>query len=296
MGLSLAFNSDFDFYSDNVNKFISFIIGFLMYSAAITIMSCLFTHNLTSSWSKVLNGHFTVEFQSNIDGTKETLTDKQLGEVSAILKSIDEIKSVKRLYDGDILKILEPWLKNSSIPDDFPFPVLFAIESHKDVKLDIMSLTEKLSKVSSGVKIHDHSSWYAPILKISNGLFLFAILLSVFIFIAVCSTVVFITKKTLNYHEDVVKILQLIGANNLYIASQFKRYYFSIGIKASIMSIVLSVLTIFGILHFLSHELDVNMLKYTAVSFGVSVITTILVMITAKSSVIFFLKNDKWIG
>ena len=296
MNLSLAFDSDFDFYRDKVNKFISFIISFLMYSATIAIMSCLFTHNLTSNWSNILNGHLTIEFQSNVNGTKETLTDKQIDDVMNILKDTSGIKSAKRLYDGDILRILEPWLKNASIPDDFPFPMLFSVESQKKSTIDLLLLTEKLSKISSSVKIHDHSNWYAPILKVSDGLFFFATLLSILIFATVCSTVIFITKKTLNSHQDIVKILQLIGANNRYIASQFKRYYFSVGIRASFMSLILSALTILGISLVLSSEFDINILKYLGISFAVPMITTIIVMIASTSSVIFFLKNDKWVG
>lgn len=294
MSLSLRFDSDFDFYSDKINRFISFIIGFLMYSVTIAIMSCVFTQNLTSDWSNTLNGHMSIEFQSNIDGTDETLTEKQKDEIIKIIKSTPGIKSVKKLHESDMLNILEPWLKNASIPDDFPFPTIFDVESEKDARIDLLSLTEKLLKISSGVKIHDHSNWYAPILKISNGLFFFSILLSILIFATVCATVIFIIKKTLNSHEDIVKILQLIGASNQYIASQFKRYYFSVGIKSSIMSTILSGLTICGISLVLSSGYDSNLIKYIIISFIIPILTTIIVMITSKSSVIFFLKNEKW--
>jgi cell division transport system permease protein len=173
---------------------------------------------------------------------------------------------------------------------------MFDVDTNRDAKVDLLLLTEKLSKVSQGVKIHDHSNWYAPILKISNGLFCFAFLLSSLIFATVCATVIFITKKTLNAHEDIVKILQLIGANNAYIASQFKKYYFAIGCKASILSLMLGAATILGITFIVPSEADSRLLTYVAILITMPLITTALLIVTTKKSVIFFLNNDEWIG
>jgi cell division transport system permease protein len=294
--MDLSRNSDFNFSGDKSNKFIPFIIGFLMYSATIAVMSCFFTHSLTSEWSNALNGHMTIEFQANVIGAEEALTEKQKEEVIKVLQSTAGIKSAKLLCETEILKILEPWLSSTSIPDDFPFPTIFDVEAQKNEKIDLLLLTEKLSKISQGAKIHDHANWYAPIVKISNGLFFFAILLSVLIFITVCATVVFITKKTLNTHEDIVKILQLIGANNSYIADQFKKYYFSIGCRASLLSILFSILTVSGIIFISSSGIGIAALKYIIIFLIIPIVTTILVMVTSKNSVVFFLNNDKWIG
>ena len=296
MSLSLRFDSDFNFDGDRINGFIPFIIGFLIYSVTIAMMSAFFTHQLTSEWSDALNGHMTIEFQSNVVGDSEALTDKQKEEVSEIIKSTPGIKRVKKLQETEILKILEPWLNSTSIPDDFPFPTIFDVESDRETKIDLLLLTEKLSKVSPGVKIHDHANWYAPIVKVSDGLFFFAILLSVLIFCTVCATVIFITKHTLKSHEDVVRILQLIGANNSYIASQFKQYYFSIGLKASLLSIILSLLTIIRVI-FIYPGVSINsMIQYAVILLMVPVIATIILMITSRHSVMYFLNEDKWVN
>ncbi|MBQ7672922.1 MAG: hypothetical protein IJT36_00075 [Alphaproteobacteria bacterium] len=296
MSLSLRFDSDFNFDGDRINGFIPFIIGFLIYSVTIAMMSAFFTHQLTSEWSDALNGHMTIEFQSNVVGDSEALTDKQKEEVSEIIKSTPGIKRVKKLQETEILKILEPWLNSTSIPDDFPFPTIFDVESDRETKIDLLLLTEKLSKVSPGVKIHDHANWYAPIVKVSDGLFFFAILLSVLIFCTVCATVIFITKHTLKSHEDVVRILQLIGANNSYIASQFKQYYFSIGLKASLLSIILSLLTIIRVF-FIYPGVSINsMIQYAVILLMVPVIATIILMITSRHSVMYFLNEDKWVN
>ncbi len=296
MSLSLRFDSDFNFDGDRINGFIPFIIGFLIYSVTIAMMSAFFTHQLTSEWSDALNGHMTIEFQSNVVGDSEALTDKQKEEVSEIIKSTPGIKRVKKLQETEILKILEPWLNSTSIPDDFPFPTIFDVESDRETKIDLLLLTEKLSKVSPGVKIHDHANWYAPIVKVSDGLFFFAILLSVLIFCTVCATVIFITKHTLKSHEDVVRILQLIGANNSYIASQFKQYYFSIGLKASLLSIILSLLTIIRVF-FIYPGVSINsMIQYAVILLIIPVIATIILMITSRHSVMYFLNEDKWVN
>ncbi|MDR2766348.1 MAG: hypothetical protein LBB63_02695 [Holosporaceae bacterium] len=293
----LKYDFDFDFSGDKSNRFIPFIIGFLMYSATIAVMSCFFTQNLTSEWNKTLSGRITVEFQSNIDGVDETLTEKQKEEVFQTLQFTKGIKSVRKLQETDILKILEPWLSSTAIPDDFPFPVIFDVETEKNSNVDLLAMSDRLVKISPGVRVHDHANWYAPIAKISNGLFYFAFLLSLLIVATVCITVIFITKKTLSVHQDVVKILQLIGSNNSYIASQFKRYYFAIGVRASLMSIILGILTILGMSFVSSTDLlSMNTMSHLLVATLIPALATVLIMITSQSTVLFFLNNENWVS
>ncbi|MDR2267896.1 MAG: hypothetical protein LBD81_00405 [Holosporaceae bacterium] len=296
MRTSLNRNFDFDFSKDRTNKFVPFILSFLMYSVTIAAMSCFFTYDLTSEWRRALNGHITIEIQSNIDVVSNDFTDDQIDEITRVIRSTNGIKSVKKLQESDILKVIEPWLSGTSIPDDFPFPTIFDVEYDENVRVDLLLLTEKLSKISSNVKIHDHANWYAPIMKISNCLFFFAVILSVFVFATMCATVIFITKKTLGVHETVVKILQLIGADNFYIASQFNRYYFGIGCRASLISMIVGISTVLWV----NYMSSVTILSQVtvgcmAIAVFVPLLTMGIVMITAKKSVIFFLNNDGWI-
>jgi cell division transport system permease protein len=295
--MDLSFDFDFDFKSDKTNSIVPLIVGFLMYSVTIAAMSCFFTNSLTSDWSRSLNGRITIEFQSSVDGLNESLTEKQKKDVIKIAKETSGIKYIKYLKESDILKVLEPWLSGTSIPDDFPFPTIFDVEVEEGVRIDLLQLSEKLSKISQGVKIHDHAKWYAPIMKISNGLFTFAVLLSILIFATVCATIIFITKKTLGMHENVVRILQLIGASNDYIAMQFKQYYFQICCRSSLLSFMLSLLTIMATTYITSSVIfNITSLNYLLISFVVPIISAILVMVTAQKAVLFFLENDKWIA
>jgi cell division transport system permease protein len=295
--VNLSFDFDFDFKGDKTNGIVPFIIGFLMYSVTIAAMSCFFTNSLTSEWSRSLNGRMTIEFQSNVDGVDENLTEKQKEDVIKVLRETPGIKSVKHLKESDILKVLEPWLSGTSIPDDFPFPAIFDVEVDESVRLDLLQLSEKLAKISHSVKIHDHAKWYAPIMKISNGLFTFAILLSILIFATVCATIVFITRKTLGMHENVVRILQLIGANNGYIAAQFKQHYLQICYKSSLLSFMFSLLTIMATTYVTSSVIfNVNSIGYLLISLAVTVISVGLIIITAQKSVLFFLNNDRWVA
>jgi cell division transport system permease protein len=286
-------NCDFDFESDKSNRFVPLIIGFLIYSVTIAMMSGFFTHNLTSEWKDSLNGRITVEIQSGVDIPDSALTDKQNEEITKILKTAPGVKSVRKLRETDILKILEPWLSGTAIPDNFPFPTIFDVETDGDAKTDLLLMTDKLSKVSSGVRIHDHANWYAPIMRISDGLFGFAVILCILIFATVCATVIFITRKTLGVHLNTVKILQLIGANNAYIASQFKQYYLVVGCKSSLISFVCSLLTVVWINFVSSNTVCMSILKYIIMSIAIPIVVTLLIMVTSRETVLFFLKNDK---
>lgn len=296
MNLSWSNDHDFDFQGDKSNRLIPFILAFLMYSVTIAMVSGIFTFNLTKEWSDSLNGHLTVEVQAAVDSSNAVLTENQRTEILKILKETEGVKSASQLKDSDILKILEPWLSGTAIPDDFPFPTIYDVETDRTAKVDLYALNNRLAKVSSGIKIHNHADWYAPILRISRGLFGFSMILAFFIFVTVCITVVFIAKKTLSVHKDIVRILQLIGARNGYIASQFKKYYFMIGCRASVFAFLISLATIIILNKLVTNAFfDAGAVKYLAVAIIMPVFVTMLVMFTSKNTVLFFLKRDEWI-
>lgn len=294
--MRLSFQYDFNFKTDKTNKFVTIIFGFLIYCMTIALMSGIFTYNLTDNWDKSLNGQLTVEFPAHSEGTNASLTEKQVASVISVLQATDGVLKVRKLKDSDILKIIEPWLVGTAIPDDFPFPVLFDVEIDREANVNLLDLTSKLTKVSQGVRIHNHANWYSSIRKISRGLFGFSILLSILILTTVCSTIIFIIKKTLSNYRDVVKILQLIGAQDKYIASQFKRYYFSISLKGTILSLILSILTITGITYIAdANWISLENIKFLGISLFVPIIVMIVIMLTSQNTVLYFLRNEDWL-
>lgn len=285
---------DFEFNNDKSDKFIPFILGFLMYSVTIALMSAFFTQTLTSGWDNMIKGKITIEFQPNPNGIA-VLTDKQKDEVITIVRDFPGIKNIKKLDEQNILEVIKPWLKDTPIPDDFPLPILFDVEARQNTQINLLDLSKKLERISPNVQVYEHSDFYKPVLQISRSLFAFAILLSVLIFLTVCVTIVFITKKTLNVHEDIVKILQLIGANNRYIASQFKKYYLIVGIKGGFISLFLSLLTLVGFYYICNFSsTDFHFVYYVLIALCVALVSVLIIMITANRTVLYFLNKDDW--
>ena len=129
-----------------------------------------------------------------------------------------------------------------------------------------------------------------------KGLFGFSVLLSALILLTVCSTIIYIVKKALSSHKDVVKILQMIGARDKYIASQFKRYYLSVSLKGSLVSFILSLMTILGITYLVgANWINLDNVRYLGISLFVPIIVIVLVMITSQSTVLYFFTCDLFI-
>lgn len=293
--MSFSHDYDFNFHKDSSDKLVSFVFGFLMYAMTVALISGVFTYNLTSEWKQALSGHLTIEFRRDIDH-KEALTPQQKKSVDSVIQSFPGVKKARQLSEADVLKMLEQWLSGTAIPDDFPFPAIYDVEIDPQANPDLLLLSDQLAKIASAVKIHNHVTWYTPIMKISTGLFAFAALLSILVCSTVCATVVFITRKTLNIHRSIVHILQLIGASNRYIASQFKRYHFMISLKSSLLSIVLANSSIGAIIYVLGGNiLSPVVLIYSGVSLIVPILITIIVMLTSHVTVLNFLKNDEWL-
>lgn len=289
--------SDFPFHTDKSCKISVWIVAFMMYIVCFAVISCILTGSVISNWRSAIVGKLTIEFPVNVDNFNCTLTAEQQNAAKDTIVSCSGVKSARVLESSELKIMLNNIFGTVDIPDDFPMPVIFDVCLDGNQEVDFSILSEKLMRVSPGVKIYDHAKWYENSLNLWDTLWMFSFLLSITILFVICVIVVFMTYNGLKIYDRIVRILQIIGAGDQYIASQFCRYNLIAGMRSFIVCLIFSFVTFL----FLYYSFNIVVCLFDILKYIIAIIVTsgfvvFLSVETTKLTVLYALRKEEMLG
>jgi len=119
--------SDLPLDQDPAGGFLPWIVGFMVYLAALALAGAVFASGLIDHWRSDLADAVTVQVLPNAEG--ETGQDQPARVAAAVkfLKEAPGIASAEPVAHEEIVRLLEPWLGSSNITADLPLPALIAV-------------------------------------------------------------------------------------------------------------------------------------------------------------------------
>jgi len=241
----LGLRTDLPLDRDAAARFLPWILGFMVYLAALAVGSALVVDRLSAHWQSGLTGNLTVEvpFTDDISVTERS---EILDKVIDLLSATPGVAGTTLLDDREIARLLEPWLGPEASELDIPLPAMIAVTLREDTGLDQEQLQRDLTAIQVGAKVDDHADWIADALSFLRGLKLLAALLTGLVLTATALTIVFVTRTGLSIHRSVIEVVHLIGAPDAYIAGQFQAQSLRLGLLGGIVGTLLAAGTIIG--------------------------------------------------
>lgn len=246
----LGLRSDLPLDRDAAARFLPWILGFMVYLAALAVGAAMIVDRLADRWQAGLTGNLTVEVPfDDLIGVAER--SEILDRIIDLLSATPGIAGTSLLDDREIARLLDPWLGISATELDIPLPALIAVTLRPDATLDRAALQRDLAAIQPGATINDHGAWIDDALNFLRGLKLMAALLTSLVLVATAFTIVFVTRTGLSIHRGVIEIVHLIGAADAYIAQQFQAQALRHGIVGGVLGTVLAAATLYGADHLL---------------------------------------------
>ncbi|MBI2253263.1 MAG: hypothetical protein HYU58_01445 [Proteobacteria bacterium] len=241
----LGLRTDLPLDRDAAARFLPWILGFMVYLAALAVGSALVVDRLSDHWQSGLTGNLTVEvpFTDDIGVTERS---EILDKVIDLLSATPGVAGTTLLDDREIAHLLEPWLGPEASELDIPLPAMIAVTLRESAALDQEQLQRDLTAIQPGAKVDTHADWIADALDFLRGLKLLAALLTGVVLTATALTIVFVTRTGLSIHRSVIEIVHLIGAPDAYIAGQFQAQSLRLGLLGGIVGTLLAAGTIVG--------------------------------------------------
>jgi cell division transport system permease protein len=289
--------SDLPLGGDGSARFLPWIMGCMVYLAALALAATMGADRLADRWRSDLSGTFSIEIPPNASSTLSE-RERLLGDIVDSVTKMPEVAHVHVVDDAEKQKLLEPWLGPGGLPEDVRLPDLVVVQLRQDAPSGIEAVKTRVAALTPDATFEDHARWQGDMLAFTHSIELLASIIIGLIAAAAVTTVIFVTKTGLSIHRRVIEIVHLVGARDSYIAKQFLMHAMRLGLIGGIGGAGLAGLTLIGLDRLLGNAqtsllptlaLDLNQWLTLAV---VPIAVSIVAMITAHLTVLYVLGRE----
>ncbi len=235
---------DVPFAKDGSARFLPWLIGCMVYLAALSLVSALAMNKVLDRWDRGLAGQLTLQIPPHEPGEAPAAREERLDKAIDILTSTDGVTAAVVLDPADMNKLLVPWLGEGALEEDLPLPDLIAVQLDPQTPPDVDALQARLSDAIPGIESDSHQAFLSRLVSMTRTVQIVAAVVVLLVGVAAILAVVFVTNTGLSIHRHVIEVLHMIGAHDDYVAQQFQRYAFKLGLRGGFMGLVLAVPTV----------------------------------------------------
>jgi len=225
--------SDLPLAGDASGRFLPWIIGCMVYLAALALAGTMAADRLAQRWHNELAGTFSIQIPAGspaATGDRAGLVDG----VVDLLMNTSGVASARVVDDAEKARLLEPWLGPGGLPEGVRLPDLIVVQLTPGAPVVIKDLRARIAAVAPDATIEDHAQWQGDMLAFARSIKLLACIIIGLITAAAVTTVIFVTRTGLSIHRRVIEIVHLVGARDSYIARQFLMHALRLGLLAGL--------------------------------------------------------------
>ena len=196
-----------------------FAAGAMAFLAVFALALALATGRLAERWTTELAQTVTVRVSAPADQL-----DEQTAAVMEALKTTPGIAEAKILPDEQVEKLLEPWFGPDVPVEALPVPRLIEVVEG-DEGFDAEALRLRLQGEAPGAVLDDHTRWRQPLVSAANRLRILGLFSLLLMAAASGAMITLAAKAALAANGQVIRVLRLIGARDITIATAFVRRF-----------------------------------------------------------------------
>ncbi len=223
-------------YTANLTSFTAASMAFL---AVFAMALSLATGRLADRWSQELARTSTIRISA-----PEEQMQAQLDAVINVLDTTVGIASARVMSDAEQRRLLEPWFGPDLPLEDLPIPRLVEVVE-KNIGPDMEGLRQRLSAEAPGAILDDHTRWRRPLVNAANRLRFLGTVAIVLIAGSTAAMITLAAQSSLAANGQVISVLRLVGARDVYIARAFVRRFTTRALLGAIIGTLLGMVAIF---------------------------------------------------
>lgn len=206
------------------------VIAIMTFLASLMVGTVYMINQSASAWVNDVVSEVTVE----LDPIDTPDMEKKMTLISLFLAKQKGITEVKPLSLQESAELLEPWLGKSEVIEALPIPRLIAVEIDRSDPPDLAMVSEALQKNFDGVSLDDHRRWQSEIRGVTRTAALGGLILLGLVAAATVAVIISATRSAMASNREVIEVLHLMGASDGFIAGEFERHFFGLGLRASL--------------------------------------------------------------
>lgn len=196
-----------------------FTAGVMAFLAVFALALSLASGRLADRWSAALAQSATIRISAPADQI-----DLQARTVLTILESTPGVASSRLIPPDEIASMLAPWLGPDLPVASLPLPQLVEIREAA-TGFDPEALRLRLAGEAPGAVLDDHTRWRKPLVAAAARLRSLGLVSLGLIAAATAAMIALAAQSALAANGQVIRVLRLIGARDVYIARAFVRRF-----------------------------------------------------------------------
>jgi cell division transport system permease protein len=140
-------------------------------------------------------------------------------------------------------RLLEPWLGTGLDFGDLPIPRLIVIKLREGARPDFAQLRKSLAEQVPGSSLDDHAMWLSRLSTMANTIIAVGVAVVLLVLLTAGLAVTFATRGAMAGNQAVVEVLHFVGATDDFIAREFQRRFFRLGLRGASVGAGLAVVT-----------------------------------------------------
>ena len=216
------------------------IVAVMSFLACLTLGAVLTLSRLATEWTEGLSGSVTVQLLPS----PQISPEDQMKEALRLVQQWPGVFQAKPLGRAEAEKMLEPWLGEGNVIGDLPVPQLIEVTLTPGKPVELEGLGRALADGVPGAHLDDHKRWNQELASFaaSSEAVGWAVLL--LIAVATLAIVIYATQAGLQAHREIVEVVHMIGARDVFIASEFQRHFLWLGLRGGLIGLALAIATL----------------------------------------------------
>jgi cell division transport system permease protein len=258
--------NDLPLGKDGSGRFLPWIVGAMVYLAALALAGALAAGELVSGWRAELTGALTIELPHPVEATD---LDRQarLDLALAVVTATPGVAGADVIGPEAMAALIGPWLGPDADAADLPLPDLIAVEIEPGAEIDTAALAQRLAEAVPEARLDDHRDWLSRAERLAWLVRLLAALVLGLVGAAAALAVLFVTRTGLDIHREVIELVHLLGAPDSYIARQFQRHALVQGFAGGTLGLAAGIATVSAI-GWLAQKLGGDLLPLVRLGWG----------------------------
>lgn len=279
---------DIPFSKDSAGLFLPWISMLMIFIASLTLAGGLTAYRGLSAWNADVSGAMTVQIPTTDDKGNSIgdLVNEQIEKALTVLRTSPGVMGARVLDDEQMFRLMTPWIGQNADITSLPLPKVIdvAVDPRNPPILD--QLSQELAEQVPSAVLDTHRIWLDNLIAMANGFMKLTVFILGLLILTTAFTVIYSSRTSLGVHKKVIRLIHLMGANDLYIAWQYAYRVFKLTFLGGLFGLLLSMPIIFGVGYFFQtlgahfdismHPVDIGILVSLPVFFAVlSFVTTL---------------------
>ncbi|MEM8850871.1 MAG: cell division protein FtsX [Pseudomonadota bacterium] len=190
----------------------------MSFLAVFALALSLATGRLADRWGQGLAQASTIRVSAPADQA-----DAQVAAILTILAGTPGVATAEAMDEAEQTALLEPWLGADLPLDRLPLPRLIEITEAEDFDADGLRL--RLQAEVPGAVLDDHTRWRRPLVQAADRLQTLGWTALLLIAVVMAAMVTMAAQAALAANAQVIRVLRLVGARDVYAARAFTRRF-----------------------------------------------------------------------